>query len=67
MKDGKCIIERRYEYYSRDGITWTKWFNYHTCDSVLEANEMLKGYKKDKEAFKKLHGEYRIKDLQSDK
>lgn len=36
------MILKRYQYYSREGIVWTEWFNYNEDDnllSVLQKNE----------------------------
>lgn len=53
-------IERRYEYYSRSGKTWTKWFYYNKAENEEEAKIMIKKWKKEGELNKKLKGEYRI-------
>lgn len=46
------MIERRYQYWSRNGIVWTKWFEYTT-------KKTLKELLKQKPIFKYLKEEYR--------
>lgn len=62
------IIERRYQWLSRDGVTWTKWFKFKKleCDKK-EAEKQLKEWQKTKEANKKLLGEYRLVELDIEK
>lgn len=55
-----AVIERRYQRRSRDGIVWTNWFRYREYSDINEAKKNLKVLKAQKEADKKLLGEYRI-------
>lgn len=50
------MIEHRYQYWSKNGIVWTDWFDLYWCDS-----DDLEKLKKRKPAFKNLKEEYREK------
>lgn len=65
MGDNVVTIERRYEYYGREGIKWTKWFRFKDYETEQAAKDALKLLKKEKEAVKKLHGEYRIREQET--
>ena len=54
------IIERRYQYRIRGGVTWSNWFTVQRCGTQEEAEECLKERRKRKEPDKKLLGEYRM-------
>lgn len=52
-------VERRYQYWGPEGVTWTKWFVVKKFTTKQEAEDYLKVWKKVKEP-NKLKGEYRI-------
>ena len=57
-------IECRYQWYSKDGIVWTKWFPYHIdSEDDMETEEIIKSLnvqdKKDKRC-KTFKREYRV-------
>ena len=49
------MIQKRYQYYSSDGIKWTKWFNYEKDNSKI-----FQLQKKDKIQNKHLLNEFRL-------
>jgi len=50
------MIQKRYQYWSRDGIVWTSWINYCEDDSQLE--ELKETYKW--QLKNKLKNEFRL-------
>lgn len=65
----KYQIQCRYEYFSGDGKSWTKWFDMYgdTYKTLPEAEEGLKRLKekiKSIDKITKLKHEYKIKDYE---
>lgn len=49
------MIQKRYQFFSKGGIKWTDWFDYHRDISLEEANKDIWQFKH------KLKNEFRIK------
>lgn len=60
-EDGNIIVECRYEWYSKSGVTWTKWFDSNHFNEIGEAENFIKENKKYSNKSKKYKREYRIK------
>lgn len=58
----KYCIETRYQWRSREGLTWTKWFSNssNTFDSIEEAKSVIKTQPKE---INKLKYEYRVVEI----
>ena len=50
------MIQKRYEYWSAQGKTWTDWFNYEADDSRLPVIQTGEQY----QVGKKLRNEFRV-------
>lgn len=56
------VVETRYQWLSKDGIVWTKWFNDYTpYKTEEECLEVIKKYK-EISSKQKLKHEYRVAD-----
>ena len=51
------MIQKRYEFFGRTGIEWTKWFDYSPNDELLERFQTQEKYQL---SCSKLRNEFRI-------
>ena len=51
------MVQKRYQYFSREGVVWTKWFDYHKDDTLLKRFQSEEKYQL---INSKLKNEFRV-------